>query len=79
MTLLGWNNSGYGYRGVIDHGNGYSTTYSHLSVISVRSGRVVGKGRRVGLMGSTGRSTSPHLHFEILRGGVPVNPLGSLG
>ncbi len=79
VVSSGWNNWGYGYRVVIDHGNGYSTTYNHLSVISVRSGQVVGKGQQVGLMGSTGRSTGPHLHFEILRGGSYVNPLGSLG
>jgi murein DD-endopeptidase MepM/ murein hydrolase activator NlpD len=79
VVSSGWNNWGYGYRVVIDHGNGYSTTYNHLSVISVRSGQVVGKGQQVGLMGSTGRSTGPHLHFEILRGGSYVNPLGALG
>ena len=79
VTFAGWNSWGYGYRVVLDHGNGYSTTYNHLSLISVRPGQVVGKGQQVGLMGSTGNSTGPHLHFEILRNGSFVNPLGTLG
>ena len=79
VSSAGWNNWGYGYRVVIDHGNGYATTYNHLSVISVRPGQVVAKGQRVGLMGSTGNSTGPHLHFEILRNGGYINPLGALG
>jgi murein DD-endopeptidase MepM/ murein hydrolase activator NlpD len=79
VSSAGWNNWGYGYRVVIDHGNGYATTYNHLSVISVRPGQVVAKGQRLGLMGSTGNSTGPHLHFEILRNGGYINPLGALG
>ncbi|HVG95620.1 MAG TPA: peptidoglycan DD-metalloendopeptidase family protein, partial [Chloroflexota bacterium] len=79
VSSAGWNNWGYGYRVVIDHGNGYATTYNHLSVISVRPGQAVAKGQQVGLMGSTGNSTGPHLHFEILRGGGYINPLGALG
>ncbi len=78
VIWAGWDNTGYGYRVVINHGNGYSTTYNHLSVISVRVGQSVGKGQTVGLMGSTGNSTGPHLHFEVLRNGVFVNPLGVL-
>lgn len=79
MTFTGWDNTGYGYRVVVNHGNGYSSTYNHLSQISVRSGQSVAKGQLVGLMGSTGRSTGSHLHFEILRNGSFVNPLGILG
>jgi murein DD-endopeptidase MepM/ murein hydrolase activator NlpD len=79
VTFAGWNTWGYGNRVVVDHGNGYSTTYNHLSVISVRAGQSVGKGQQIGLMGSTGRSTGSHLHFEILRGGGFINPLGALG
>ncbi len=78
VSSAGWNSWGYGYRVVVNHENGYSTTYNHLSVISVRPGQVVGKGQLVGLMGSTGRSTGSHLHFEILRNGSFVNPLGAL-
>jgi murein DD-endopeptidase MepM/ murein hydrolase activator NlpD len=78
VTFAGWDNTGYGYRVVMNHGNGYNTTYNHLSVISVRVGQSLGKGQQVGLMGSTGNSTGPHLHFEILRNGVYVNPLANL-
>ncbi|HUP82682.1 MAG TPA: LysM peptidoglycan-binding domain-containing M23 family metallopeptidase, partial [Candidatus Limnocylindria bacterium] len=79
VTFTGWDNSGYGYRIVINHGNGYSTTYNHLSSIGVRTGQQVGKGQTIAGMGSTGRSTGSHLHFEILRNGSFVNPLGVLG
>ena len=79
VTFTGWDNSGYGYRIVINHGNGYSTTYNHLSSIGVRTGQQVGKGQTIAGMGSTGRSTGSHLHFEILRNGSFVNPLGILG
>jgi murein DD-endopeptidase MepM/ murein hydrolase activator NlpD len=79
VTFTGWDSSGYGYRVVISHGNGYTTTYNHLSSISVRAGQQVGKGTRIGGMGSTGRSTGSHLHFEVLRNGSFVNPLGILG
>jgi murein DD-endopeptidase MepM/ murein hydrolase activator NlpD len=79
VTFTGWDNSGYGYRIVINHGNGYSTTYNHLSSIGVRTGQSVGKGQYIAGMGSTGRSTGPHLHFEILRNGGFNNPLGILG
>ena len=79
VTSTGWDSTGYGYRVVISHGNGYTTTYNHLSSIAVRAGQQVGKGQLVGGMGSTGRSTGSHLHFEILRNGSFVNPLGVLG
>lgn len=69
---------GYGYHIIIDHGNGYRTLYGHLSRIDVSEGQNVGRGERIGLMGSTGRSTGSHLHFEISAGSGRVNPLGLL-
>ncbi len=70
--------SGYAWSIQIDHGNGYSTWYAHLKNIYVRSGQVVSKGEVIGQMGSTGRSTGPHVHFELRRGtayGTEVNPI----
>jgi len=75
----GWlDNSGYGNRVMIDHGNGYITLYAHLSVVQVEAGQRVNRGDVVGQMGSTGRSTGTHLHFEIRQGGVLHNPLDFL-
>lgn len=71
--------SGYAWSIQIDHGNGYTTWYAHLKNIYVRSGQGVGAGEVIGQMGSTGRSTGPHVHFELRRGvgyGSQVNPLG---
>lgn len=74
----GWlDNSGYGNRVIIDHGNGFITLYAHLSVVQVTNGQQVGRGAVIGQMGSTGRSTGVHLHFEIRKGGA-LNPLGFL-
>ncbi|MFN3857681.1 MAG: peptidoglycan DD-metalloendopeptidase family protein [Caulobacter sp.] len=66
--------SGYGNTIEIDHGNGFKTRYAHLQTISVRVGQRVGVGTRIGAMGSTGRSTGPHLHYEIWVNGRPQNP-----
>lgn len=71
----GWDASGYGNRILIDHGNGNVTLYGHLSVLQVVNGQRVNRGDVVGQMGSTGRSTGTHLHFEIRQGGVFLNPL----
>jgi len=68
----------YGHHVVIDHGNGYRTLYAHMSTISVKEGQVVGQGQSIGRMGSTGRSTGTHLHFEIIKSGVKINPLTTL-
>jgi murein DD-endopeptidase MepM/ murein hydrolase activator NlpD len=68
-------NGGYGNMVEIDHGNGVSTRYAHLSKIEVKVGQVVGKGTIVGKAGSTGRSTAPHLHYEVRVEGKPLNPL----
>jgi len=69
---------GYGKAIIIDHGNNTSTVYGHLSRIIVSKGQVVYKGDKIGLVGSTGRSTGPHLHFEIRKNGKTVNPIGYL-
>lgn len=66
---------GYGNHIKINHGNGYITTYSHLSSIKVDVGDTVKKGETIGGMGSTGRSTGVHLHYEVHKNGQPVNPI----
>jgi murein DD-endopeptidase MepM/ murein hydrolase activator NlpD len=66
--------SGYGNTIEIDHGGGFKTRYAHLQAISVRVGERVAIGQRVGAMGSTGRSTGPHLHYEVWANGRAQNP-----
>lgn len=66
---------GYGNLVEINHGNGYVTRYGHCSKLLVKEGEAVKKGQVVALMGSTGRSTGPHVHFEVLQDGKQVNPL----
>jgi len=79
VTVAGWpDNYGYGNRVVIDHGNGYQTLYAHLSNIYVSVGQVISRGQAIGQMGSTGRSTGIHLHFEIHYKGAALNPLSIL-
>lgn len=74
VVAAGWDGT-YGKRVIIDHNNGYKTTYAHLSSISVDVGDVVPQGSKIGVMGSTGRSTGTHLHFEVDKNGVTINPL----
>ena len=74
VIISGWQ-SGYGRTVLIDHGNGYRTRYGHASKLYVSSGERVERGEVIAMVGSTGRSTGPHLHFEILRNGVRINPL----
>ncbi|MGP8245189.1 MAG: M23 family metallopeptidase [Bryobacteraceae bacterium] len=66
--------SGYGRLIVIDHGGGLETYYAHLSRFYVHAGEEVRRGEMVGAVGSTGRVTAPHLHYEVRIGGAPVNP-----
>jgi murein DD-endopeptidase MepM/ murein hydrolase activator NlpD len=75
VTFAGWNSSGYGNMILIDHGNGMVTRYAHHSKLFVKTGDQVTKGQTIGMVGSTGRSTGPHLHFEIYMNGKRVNPL----
>lgn len=69
---------GYGNKIEIDHGNGTKTVYGHLSSISVSKGDTIGKGDKIGVMGSTGHSTGLHLHFEVYKNGNLKNPLNYL-
>jgi murein DD-endopeptidase MepM/ murein hydrolase activator NlpD len=73
ITIAGWD-GGYGNLVEIDHGNGLSTRYGHLSQIEVHVGDQVRIGQVIGRIGSTGRSTGPHLHYETRIDGQPVNP-----
>ena len=65
---------GYGRLIIIDHGGGYQTYYAHLSKISVRAGQEVHSGEVIGAVGTSGRVTAPHLHYEVRVGGTPMNP-----
>jgi murein DD-endopeptidase MepM/ murein hydrolase activator NlpD len=66
---------GYGNYTCIDRGGGFATCYAHQSVVFVHVGQVVAQGQTIGLVGSTGASTGPHLHFEVRLNGVPVDPV----
>lgn len=66
---------GYGNLVVIDHGFGYQTRYGHMEKILVKEGEHVKRGEVIGLVGNTGLSTGPHVHYEIRKDGVPVNPI----
>ena len=74
VTYAKWQ-SGYGNFIIIDHGYGYVTRYAHLSKIEVKQGQKVVRGEEIGLVGSTGKSTGPHLHYEVIVGKTDVNPV----
>jgi murein DD-endopeptidase MepM/ murein hydrolase activator NlpD len=78
VVMAGRGTWGYGNQVLINHGNGYLTRYAHLHRIVVKAGQSVDKNQQIGTMGNTGRSTGPHLHFEVIQGNVRRNPLGFL-
>jgi len=74
--VVTWAGKRYGYGNLVEinHGNGVSTRYGHCQKVLVKVGDKVVQGQRIGLMGSTGRSTGPHVHYEVLKNGRQVNP-----
>ena len=75
VVYSGWSNNGYGNLVVIDHGNGWQSLYAHLNDIYVGCGDSVYQGTMLGALGTTGNSSGPHLHFELIYGSSKVNPL----
>jgi murein DD-endopeptidase MepM/ murein hydrolase activator NlpD len=75
VLRAGWNSGGYGNLVEIDHGKGIATRYGHMSAILVSAGQHISRGQQIGRMGSTGRSTGSHLHYEVRIDGRPVNPI----
>jgi len=75
VERAGWNNGGYGNLIELDHGRGIETRYGHLSKILINAGDQVKRGQLIAYMGSTGRSTGSHLHYEVRIEGKPVNPI----
>jgi murein DD-endopeptidase MepM/ murein hydrolase activator NlpD len=75
VSFAGWTDGGYGNLVVIEHTGGMTSWYAHLSKVSVKAGACLPAGRVLGLVGSTGNSTGPHLHFELRLRGAAVDPL----
>jgi murein DD-endopeptidase MepM/ murein hydrolase activator NlpD len=75
VTVAAKATTGYGWRIVVDHGNGYSSLYAHLSAFNVAAGASVARGQVIGAVGQTGLATGPHLHFEVRVNGQPSDPL----
>lgn len=75
VETAGWNNGGYGLMILIDHQNGYKTRYGHASKLFVQAGDTVKRGQVIAMIGTTGRSTGTHLHFEVYVNGKRVNPI----
>ncbi len=78
VVFAGWYNNVYGNVVILNHGGGYQTFYAHMSRVAVSEGQVVDQGVRIGYMGSTGMSTGAHLHFEIRKDGVSLDPFNFL-
>ena len=73
-VIFAGNGGSYGNLVRIDHGNGVVTAYAHLDKINVSTGQAVNSNTEIALSGNTGRSTGPHLHFEVVKNGTPLNP-----
>ncbi|MFA4927607.1 MAG: peptidoglycan DD-metalloendopeptidase family protein [Patulibacter sp.] len=78
VSFAGYNAFGYGNLVVVSHRLGFESWYAHLSTIAVSAGQAVNGGTLIGAGGSTGRSTGPHLHFEVRRNGTPIDPIPRL-
>ena len=78
IIFAGWKSSTYGYFVEIDHGDGVTTRYAHASKVNVKVGQEVAQGQKIAEVGSTGRSTGPHVHFEIRFDGETANPINYL-
>jgi murein DD-endopeptidase MepM/ murein hydrolase activator NlpD len=75
VVFAGWSSAGYGYLTSIRHNGTYSTNYAHQSRVAVRYGQKVSQGEVIGYVGSTGFSTGPHLHYEMVKNGTKINPM----
>ncbi len=73
VVFAGWLR-GYGYTVIIYHGHGYTTLYAHMASVAVERGEKVAKNRVIGYVGSSGRTTGPHLHYEVIKYGVRQDP-----
>ncbi len=75
VIMAGYTTGGFGKRIIIDHGFGYKTLYAHLNDVNVKAGKNVKRGELIGTVGNTGRSTAPHLHYEVRKNNHPENPV----
>lgn len=75
VQLAGFNTDGYGNKVVINHGFGYQTLYGHMLRVKVKVGQSIKRGEVIGYMGSTGKSTGPHCHYEVIKRGTKVDPV----
>jgi len=75
VEKIEYNGGGYGKNVTINHGYGYKTLYAHMSNVSVKEGQSVKRGQKIGAVGSTGRSSAPHCHYEVIIKGQKVNPV----
>ncbi|MBL7718333.1 MAG: M23 family metallopeptidase [Flavipsychrobacter sp.] len=75
VSEANYDNSGYGYHVILDHGYGYETLYGHMVRIQARPGQRVNRGEVIGWVGSTGKSTGPHLHYEVMKNGHKIDPV----
>ncbi len=75
VKLIEYDSRGYGNHVIISHGFGYETLYGHMSKINVRPGQKLNRGDIIGIVGSTGTSTAPHLHYEVIKQGIKINPI----